>query len=347
MLSIRSENSGGIRQHNKFYGLQILRFFMALAILNFHLFNYFHLYFHFSRNFFDVGIGGVDVFFVLSGFIIAYSSNPMKGTANFILKRLIRIVPIYWVMTLSILLISHVWPDIMQTTPFNLENLLRSLLFIPYLAKNGSFEPILCIGWTLNYEMFFYSLFALSLLIGKDRSPYIACLLIGILVALGFIIHFDCEQWKFYTNPIMVEFAYGIFLYGFYRSYPQLIANYQWLCMTLFLVSFGIGYYEWPTQRILGKGIPALFLVMAMVSLNVPRISFAPLLILFGNASYSLYLCHPYVIQFFLHFVTPDAGFIALGSIFLIIIGASIALSLLLYYLVEAPVQNILLKLID
>jgi peptidoglycan/LPS O-acetylase OafA/YrhL len=109
----------------------------------------------FSKNYFAFGNHGVDVFFVLSGFVITYTAHPEKGSLYFMKRRAARIIPLYWLLTFGVGLLSIIRPDFLLTTTFNINNLLLSLAFIPYIKESGLTQPILFLGWTLNYEMFF------------------------------------------------------------------------------------------------------------------------------------------------------------------------------------------------
>ena len=118
---------------------------------------------------------GVDLFFVISGFVMVHASWDTFGGSGapreFMVRRLLRIVPLYWAtMTLAIFF---------ETTPPSWSEVAQSYLFIPYQAPNGSHTPIYSVGWTLNYEIFFYGLITVALLLPRQ---------IGLAVLLGCLV---------------------------------------------------------------------------------------------------------------------------------------------------------------
>jgi exopolysaccharide production protein ExoZ len=132
---------------------------------------------------FELGDFGVRLFFCISGFIIFISAAKLMpgvfSAANFAVRRLIRIVPLYWCATLIYALKLS-----FQGAPPTFEELLYSLLFIPYLAENGLMRPILGAGWTLNFEMFFYAVLALSILLDRRmRLLVVSAALLALLAS--------------------------------------------------------------------------------------------------------------------------------------------------------------------
>ena len=109
---------------------------------------------------------GVDIFFVISGFIMfAVTKNKFgQGYAlNFIKRRIFRVVPLYWTLTLLYASLLIVFPSAFQNAVFDIYKLIQSLLFIPHHNVSGDIMPVVSVGWTLNYEMYFYLCFAIAL----------------------------------------------------------------------------------------------------------------------------------------------------------------------------------------
>ena len=127
---------------NKITNIQVLRFIAAFSVMMVHL------------PLIGFGIWGVDIFFVISGFIMMYVTE--KNHKNFFLKRLIRIIPIYWILTFGVFSVAILKPDLLNNTTADYEHLLKSLFFIPFNKNETGHFPILFLGWTLNYEMIFY-----------------------------------------------------------------------------------------------------------------------------------------------------------------------------------------------
>jgi exopolysaccharide production protein ExoZ len=259
---------------------------------------------------FDGGATGVDLFFVISGFIIAYvaSTDPRQ----FLTRRLIRIVPTYWVSTLVIFLLILAMPSMFRSASPDVGLLIRSLLFFPDGSKihpDGLPHPTLSGGWTLNYEMYFYLVFAVALVVSKHRPSVVA---IGLLVAVMAIVdvtglHRNPVP-RFYGNRIVLEFVFGMVAFHVVQhaeSQPlrDEAASAQRVLLAFCIVAglalllftkelFGEG------DRWLLNGIPAFVIVGSAVMLE--RIHGwrvrSKSLVLIGDASYVLYLSHAYVV---------------------------------------------------
>jgi exopolysaccharide production protein ExoZ len=173
----------------------------------------------------SLGRHGVEIFFLISGFIMIVTSHedfkkPHAAT-GFLWRRIIRIVPLYWLMT-ALVMAQILW----QHHALSLSEAIKSLTFIPYENDAGSFQPLLRRGWTLNYEMFFYALFAVAL----TQRPRIGIAGLMILLVLltvagqmglaGQCASAPCGLLGFYMQPIMLYFAGGMLL-GQIRLYLQ------------------------------------------------------------------------------------------------------------------------------
>jgi exopolysaccharide production protein ExoZ len=148
---------------------------------------------------------GVRVFFVISGFIMtvttAHSFGAAGASLDFIAKRLIRIAPLYWLVTMAYIAVV-MWPR--GATP-DATKILLSLAFIPYLNDSGQYWPVYVPGWTLNYEMLFYALFAIALIFRRGLGFVLAALILLVVAGMAGL---D----GFYTKPVLLYFAAGIAL---------------------------------------------------------------------------------------------------------------------------------------
>ncbi len=140
---------------------------------------------------------GVDLFFVISGFIIVHASRGLFGqdgaTRTFMLRRLIRIVPLYWLCANAYLLISRQFGSADSQIPQDGWGIVASYLFWPVdLFRDGHARPFYDLGWTLNYEMFFYFVFALSLGLRRQKAVLVVGSLMVAVVGLGLLVR-ECR----------------------------------------------------------------------------------------------------------------------------------------------------------
>ncbi|MBV4473380.1 acyltransferase family protein [Pseudomonas botevensis] len=276
--------------------VQALRAFAAWAVVGHH---FMQIFFGFQARgplgqlFIDKGAVGVDIFFVISGLVIFLSTEGKAlPPTRFLLYRLFRIVPAYWLytvlMALLVVFARPLLPD--QTLDWN--HLLLSLLFIPTQNPGGyGFYPTLNVGWTLNYEMLFYVLFAWALLFRLQvRLWVVAALLFAV-----------CQTWtglgwisEFYRSDIVYEFLLGIGIGMLYRR--------GWFRSGFYRPLLGIGaalmaiYLLPPAPRLLAWGVPSAVLVISCMSLE-SRFEHNRLLKLLGDCSYSVYLMHVLVLS--------------------------------------------------
>ena len=322
----------GVGLQNKIDSIQVLRFFAAFSVMMVHL------------PVFEFGIWGVDIFFVISGFIMMYVTE--NNEKFFLLKRIFRIVPLYWILTLGVFALAIFVPDVLNNTTANIVHLIKSLFFIPF-DKNGTGHfPILFLGWTLNFEVIFYFLFFLSLVFFKENRM-IACS-IFIIIFLVFNKIFSEKNFIFetYANDIFIEFIFGMILFTIWKKYKNKIStnlSNHFICLAILLVSiFILNYYNF--SRSVSYGLPSLILaVYFLFFLN--HLKFPKILVSLGDASYCIYLLHPYVIQFFYKILEINEYDIIIELVFTLIIFVIVFIvSLLIYKFIEFPINGSLRK---
>ena len=165
--------------------------------------------------------GGVDIFFVISGFIIYFVGHrafAVGGARDFMLKRLVRIVPMYWIFTTLMLVSVLVLRHRVAHSDLSLSNIIQSYLFIPSRNAYGEVSPVLALGWTLNFEMMFYVVFASGLLMPRRAGMVFIVLVIGALAALSTVDLSRFVALDFWASAIVLEFLFGIGLAGIYLS---------------------------------------------------------------------------------------------------------------------------------
>jgi exopolysaccharide production protein ExoZ len=250
------------------------------------------------------GHGGVDLFFVISGFIMVYTTRQKPvGPGAFLLNRFVRIAPLYWVLTAAVYAVALVAPSLLGATSKDPVQLCESFLFIPFRKSNGLIQPVLFVGWTLNYEMFFYALFAVGLLDPKRERGVLAVIAALVaLVALGRMLSSPAAVYTFYTDPVVLEFGFGMAL-ALSVTRLRVTTRAGRLALlalgALALVTLVTAWYFLPdVHRVFKYGIPAALIVAIAITLHQSGLTLSNrLLLALGNASFALYLTHPFVAQ--------------------------------------------------
>lgn len=311
------------------------------------------------------GASGVDVFFVLSGFIMFVStSGRRESPGEFLLRRASRVVPVYWIVTIGLALIALTGLRPIGIVEIRTDYVVQSLLFLPF-SRGGFIEPLNSVGWTLNYEMFFYVVFAGLLLVPKPAvralgaaAVFLALILLGLLPASGL-------YWAYYTKPILIEFAAGIGLgYAYLRlgvlpaGFPARRAAGAVVAAAVLLIlggqvvteALGASPELSGFARPLVWGFAAVLIVGAMLLLERAGIVLKSRWLLSqGNASYSFYLVH----NLLLHSAAKIAALVVAPGIaralliFAIAFPAAVAAGELLFRYVEAPVIAALRRRLD
>lgn len=313
--------------------IQALRGIAALMVVGYHLFPQMERMGYPSPPI-DMLTAGVDIFFVVSGFIMWHTTaaRPERTALRFYRDRFIRIVPLYWALSLFVVAMMIAAPELLQSTRFDVWHIAASFLFLP--AQNhltGAWMPILAPGWTLNLEMLFYLIFGGAIATTRRPVPR-AAVLIGALFALvaGIAALNPAGAFAFYGNDVMLEFAFGV---GLALTYDKLPRNRStaWLAIAGAFALLALG----PTDglpRSLAYGMPATLIVGG--ALMVPQTLFGPLKAL-GDSSYSLYLSHPLTMsaagQAWRKLELPVWGFPLFG------VTVCVAVGLATYYLIERP----------
>lgn len=251
--------------------------------------------------------GGVDIFFVISGFImyaIAAGDFGKPGAARqFVVRRLVRIVPPYWIFTTLMLAAAVLFSHHVTHAALSLDHVLASYFFIPHNNPYGQAYPLLILGWTLNYEFFFYAVFAVSLCFARRAGLLLLFGIIGGASILGLADVPQTQPWLYWSNPIMTEFLFGIALAMAYQRgvrVPQLAG---WglvaagVVAMVVLKQLDIAEHYWGA-RMLWMGLPALAICAGVVLAEQASAAVVgplkALLVLLGDASYALYLSHPF-----------------------------------------------------
>ena len=245
-----------------------------------------------------IGGAGVDLFFVISGFIMVHVSGDLFGRvgagAQFMARRLIRIVPLYWLLCAPLALHAVVRYSDLTSADLSAGLIAASFAFIPWPRPTGELEPLLRPGWTLNYEMFFYVLFALSLAFRPRRAVMATSAALIACVAAAPLLDPRSPYWP---DSIVLEFIFGMAIATARREKITLSAR---ACLALIMA--GVTGLAWSViagaevPRVIWWGIPAA-LVVAGATLHPFELRSPAwqVPILLGDASYALYLIHPFM----------------------------------------------------
>lgn len=300
------------------YSLQMLRAVAAALVLLAHSQNFLHARGQISElnPWLHFGSAGVDIFFVISGFIMVFvSADKFKqpgAPLDFIIRRIIRVVPMYWFYTLAIAALLYLFPQYFSSgKQFDMAHFIASLLFIPWPNNVDAIKPVLGVGWTLNSEMYFYVIFSF-LLIAPSRF-FLPCLSVILLAGISLSVLFgvDIAQLSVIKSPLVIEFLIGSFIgVIFMRNFNVTrlmassllvggVAGFVFASTPLFAgLGVNAGYPVGDFERLVKWGIPSGFLIIGIIyleQLNAIRIS--RFLVMLGDSSYSLYLTHIFVIN--------------------------------------------------
>lgn len=332
--------------------LQYLRGVAALLVVYFHSLTQLKNAGHENIYLPIIGESGVDLFFVLSGFVMwLTTANRKIGPVEFIVKRIKRIVPIYWILTLVAAVLALIFGDLMKSTVFDASHLVKSLLFIPAYnpapAVSGIY-PIIIPGWTLNFEFFFYLIFSFSLIFHVEK---IRLRLISFIILFCFFLSFyvksDIAIISFYLNNVIIEFLFGVLLAViFVKKKGVKKIEHKFLIVFILISFFALLYadYIFHSLRSVFLGVPSALIIYWLIYYEKSySIFFNKILKDIGDSSYSIYLTHIFALAF-LRVILQFNG-VKLDEIDpIIFVFLSLFLSsicgLLFYRIIEKPIIN-------
>ncbi|MEO5999791.1 MAG: acyltransferase [Chitinophagaceae bacterium] len=294
----------------------MLRGIASILVVLFHMtFNFSETFNHsFLFNVFNFGSSGVDIFFVLSGFIIAYANRdfvaqPTK-TTTFLKRRFIRIYPIYWIIISVFLLIQLALP-LYYKSHFELSafNFLSTYLLLPDHAMiNG-------VSWSLTNELFFYLLFTLAILIPVKKYSLYLLLAYFVLLLVVLLAGLDLAEGNAYTGllffPMNIEFLLGVFIVLIVDKinkrwiWPLLVTGTCLFLAGAYIFDHGIHntntHLSYILNRVVLFGFPSFLVILALVKMELnDTIRVKKIFLYLGDASYSIYLIHlPLVVAFY------------------------------------------------
>jgi peptidoglycan/LPS O-acetylase OafA/YrhL len=261
---------------------------------------------------------GVDVFFVISGLIMVVTTRDLVGrpsaATTFLVRRLVRLVPLYWAATFAFVGMRFAARGTWSADA--LPALLASLAFVPFRGPDdpaGLAYPVLSLGWSLNYELFFYAIFALALALPR-RFLAVVFAALPALAAIGEFVSPEAVAPYFWTRPIVLEFGFGVaagVLCTRRAHAVRAVALTVTAAAALWVLCDPFGMLSAPAgsstpndlTRVLAWGLPAAVIVgfaalrerARAASSSQPGVGTRTLAVL-GDWSYALYLTHSFVL---------------------------------------------------
>lgn len=292
----------------KLYALQILRFLAAFMVFFSHIEDRYENWegkYHMTvpRLGLD-GQLGVDIFFVISGFVMGYVALDKFGrrgaAVTFATDRVSKIVPLYWALTLVQCLVflasSHLGGNL-DMGRLNPGELLKSLFFVPYFNIEGKHRPLLGQGWTLNYEMAFYVVLTASLFLRKAWGIAAVTGTFLLVWFAGNVLHAQNTALQILSAPIIFEFLLGLYLalarslwLGSGRPLPRLHGRTILIAAIIIAQILFLGRHA-PTW--INAIVGLLTVGLCVLTQNpAPKDIIRRTMVRLGDSSYSLYLSH-------------------------------------------------------
>ena len=321
-------------------GLQALRFLVAFLVMGAHA--KLVLREHELPQSWDASIlsCGVDVFFVISGFVIAMSAGRASGAAGFLLDRALRVLPLYFL--LSSIFVAKCF---FEGEAISAAIWVNSVLFLPLLDVQTYTNPLHPYGWSIAYEMWFYFLVAALMPVVAKARAGLACA--GLLAAGGVVVAIGYDApWmlpRFLFGPLGLEFAAGFLLFT-YRDVVRRRAALAWPLLPVFGAGVWFTSYLGYPGEVIGHtftGFARAFIwgglatcVVALFVAAEEKVRWPAWLVALGTASYSIYLIQPITVRLAAEL---KCGPIARVAAFMAL---SVALGWLMYVFLEKPIAN-------
>lgn len=355
-----------VKELKTFQSILLLRAIAAIFILLFHItsvvqtrFNY-----RFLFGFFETGHYGVDLFFVLSGFLLYITYKKRFGKKEeikrYLFRRFIRIYPAYWILCLSILLLYFFWkPLFVQGNIYDIWYFFSVFSIFPHGPEITS--PV----WYLKHQIFLYMFFTLFFII-KRQEIIMKLIAVYVFAIFGYlyivhVIPFPKVIYDFtsiWFSPYVLEFIIGLFIGWLSNKYFfNLKISLYLIIYGFFLLIFFHNFFHFLLKsdyyvnslRWVTYGVPFACIILGLVKYESQRPVWIPSVVLaIGKSSYIIYISQMVIIQSIFtktaDMISKDASKVVLNSISIITILLTIAFSFLFYTYIEKNVVNMLQK---
>ncbi|MDQ1215014.1 acyltransferase family protein [Pantoea anthophila] len=329
------------------YSIQFLRGIAALMVVLTHIAHKGKQYETGSLNWFHVGGNGVDLFFIISGFIMCVATHNKNITLlHFLLHRVIRIIPLYWVLSLVALFIFLVSPQMVNSSGGK-TGIIQSFFLIPdgvkFLIQNG---------WTLSYEFYYYLIFSVFIFLTDIRlMRYLGVSLTILLLSVtGLFLQPETPILVFLFSNMLLEFMLGVLSFVIISNIkPGKVSACLMITLGLSWVIYNnvYGTPEVPFGKVVTSGLPMFLIFLGALSLEQWFATSKGCLVRvfeqLGNSSYSLYLIHPFILSP-AALVLKNLGLLSSGLFTEVLLSASIISGLLTYHFIEKPLARLTQK---
>jgi exopolysaccharide production protein ExoZ len=334
----------GFSRTDTICSIQVLRFIAAFAVVVLHASTrteWLH-----SGHDDPVGFlkGGVDIFFVISGFVMAYTIKPSTRPLVFAARRLARVAPLYWIAICITVIIGILAPQYSITGAASL----------PWAAQSMAFatlqKPLFSVGWTLEYEVLFYSMLALCLFLFKRlwASGLVVIMVASLVIAVS-LSHVS-EIFAWYSDKvIMLEFLFGVAIYHAYKriNLPPTIG--LGIAVAGLAIFPAVNHFQGEFLRGITWGLPATLVVLGfLIAEPLFQKPWTRPLLFLGAASYSIYIFHFLVLNKLNFFLSKNPSVLNFESPILLwafLTAVALGSGLCAYLFLEKPLSRILRKL--
>jgi exopolysaccharide production protein ExoZ len=291
-----------------------------------------------------IGESGVDILFVVSGFLALYASfrpqNQPPAASSFLFRRLTRIYPFYWTCLVGFIAIW--FAGFLHSRDLTAGAIVKSLLLIP------SEDTLMGLSWVLSYQVFFFLIFSATLpLRSRDASLTIGSGLLMLVLAVANLLP-QGDLRDFFARPIIIEFCFGMLAARLFlvRNEQAPVATY-WSLLAFAVLAIAPSFVPSPDaagapglSRIVYWGLPAALLAITFAS-QKPRGSLSSRLgLLLGNASYAIYLAHFFVMIVYLKLLKEThLGDRSQTFIIPLVVAICIIAGLVAHFGIERPLQ--------
>lgn len=297
--------------------------------------------------------GGVYYFFSLSGFMAYYIYRRKFGEkgelSDFLRNRFIRIYPLYWVVTLSFLVLAFIFPWFSTGAERDIEVILTSIFLIPNPHWQ---DPFVIVAWSLEYTVYFYLMFSVLFLNSRrlGRLLFGGWGVLSVLGAYG-IVYVDHFLFDFLFAPYNLMFISGVFCAWLILKLP-VPAAVGYVFSAIGLIGFPLTWVNalhsfMPLSFEASAGISIVFLLIGLGTVDLSKDTKIPnALHQLGNVAFSIYLVHNIVLDLLAEAMDQAGMYAWLGGFGMsaVLVFFMMLAGIAVHFKVEKPLHNVFKK---